>query len=56
MTVPAMIDQVRSAVAACAAIALRKSCVATSAAAPPPMPLNSATICGIAVMRTVRAA
>jgi hypothetical protein len=27
-----------------------------SAAAPPPTPLNSATICGIAVMRTLRAA
>ena len=28
---------------------------ATSAAAPPPTPLNSATICGIAVIFTVRA-
>ena len=27
-----------------------------SAAAPPPTPLNSATICGMAVMRTLRAA
>ena len=31
------------------------SATAISAAAPPPTPLNSATICGIAVMRTRRA-
>ena len=32
------------------------SASATSAAAPPPTPLNSATICGIAVIFTARAA
>ena len=32
------------------------SAAATSAAAPPPTPLNSATICGIAVIFTLRAA
>ena len=32
------------------------SASATSAAAPPPTPLNSATICGIAVIFTLRAA
>ncbi len=32
------------------------SASAISAAAPPPTPLKSATICGIAVMRTLRAA
>ena len=37
------------------ATAVRKSCAAISAAEPPPMPLKSATICGIAVMRTRRA-
>ncbi len=31
------------------------SAAAMSAAAPPPTPLKSATICGIAVMRTIRA-
>ena len=31
------------------------SAAAISAAAPPPTPLNSATICGIAVIRTARA-
>ncbi len=31
------------------------SAAATSAAAPPPTPLNSATICGIAVILTLRA-
>jgi hypothetical protein len=35
---------------------LRNSDQAISAIAPPPTPLNSATICGIAVMRTWRAA
>ena len=33
----------------------RNSTDATSAAAPPPTPLNSATSCGIAVIRTCRA-
>ena len=33
-----------------------KSASAMSAAAPPPTPLNSATICGIAVIFTARAA
>ena len=37
------------------ATAVRKSCEAISAAEPPPMPLKSATIWGIAVMRTKRA-
>jgi len=36
--------------------ALWKSARAISAAAPPPTPLNSATICGIAVIFTARAA
>jgi hypothetical protein len=31
------------------------SLIAISAAAPPPTPLNSATICGMAVIRTARA-
>jgi hypothetical protein len=35
---------------------LWKSASATSAAAPPPTPLNSATISGIAVILTARAA
>jgi hypothetical protein len=35
---------------------LWKSASATSAAAPPPTPLNSATISGIAVIFTARAA
>ncbi|CAB4696974.1 unannotated protein [freshwater metagenome] len=35
---------------------LRYSTIATSAAAPPPTPLNSATSCGIAVICTLRAA
>ncbi len=35
---------------------LCSSASATSAAAPPPTPLNSATICGIAVIFTRRAA
>jgi hypothetical protein len=35
---------------------LWNSASAISAAAPPPTPLKSATICGIAVMRTLRAA
>ena len=34
---------------------LSSSATATSAAAPPPTPLNKATICGIAVMWTTRA-
>jgi len=34
----------------------RYSIHAISATAPPPTPLNSATICGIPVMRTLRAA
>ena len=38
------------------AIELWKSASAMSAAAPPPTPLNSATICGIAVIFTARAA
>ena len=36
--------------------ACRNSAHATSATAPPPTPLNSATICGIAVIFTLRAA
>ena len=36
--------------------ALRKVATATRAAAPPPTPLNAATICGIAVILTRRAA
>jgi hypothetical protein len=36
--------------------ALRNSTTAISATAPPPTPLNSATICGIAVILTLRAA
>ena len=35
---------------------MRNSTHAISAIAPPPTPLNSATICGIAVIRTWRAA
>jgi hypothetical protein len=35
---------------------LRNSTQAISATAPPPTPLNSATICGIAVIFTLRAA
>jgi hypothetical protein len=35
--------------------ACRSSRIATSAAAPPPTPLNSATSCGIAVIATRRA-
>ena len=35
---------------------LRYSTIATSAAAPPPTPLNSATSCGIWVISTLRAA
>ncbi len=34
---------------------LKNSTVATSAAAPPPTPLKSATICGISVILTFRA-
>ena len=37
------------------AAALWNSASETSAAAPPPTPLKRATICGIAVMRTLRA-
>ena len=36
--------------------ASRNSAQAISATAPPPTPLNSATICGIAVIFTLRAA
>ncbi len=50
-----MIAQVMSGCAVPLATAVRKSCAAMSAAEPPPMPLKSATICGIAVMRTSRA-
>ena len=39
-----------------AGASLWNSASATSAAAPPPTPLNSATICGIAVIFTRRAA
>ncbi len=39
-----------------AAIESWKSARAINAAAPPPTPLNSATICGIAVIFTARAA
>ncbi len=55
MTQLAMIAHVMSGVALPFATAVRKSWEAISAAEPPPMPLNSATICGIAVMRTSRA-
>ena len=37
-------------------LASRNSAHAMSATAPPPTPLNSATICGIAVIFTLRAA
>ena len=37
-------------------VSLRNSTTAISATAPPPTPLNSATICGIAVIFTLRAA
>ena len=50
-----MIAQVMSGEAVPLSTAERKSAAAMSAALPPPMPLNNATICGIAVMRTVRA-
>ena len=50
-----MIAQVMSGCAVPFATAVRKSCAAMSAADPPPIPLKSATICGIAVMRTRRA-
>ena len=43
------------AVVARPAVAMWNSASATSAAAPPPTPLNRATICGIAVIFTVRA-
>ena len=38
------------------AVVVRNSTQAISATAPPPTPLNSATICGIAVILTLRAA
>ena len=50
-----MIAHVMSGVAVPCDTAVRKSCAAMSAAEPPPIPLKSATICGIAVMRTSRA-
>jgi hypothetical protein len=50
-----MIAQVMSEDAVPLSTAERKSAAAISAALPPPMPLKSATICGIAVMRTTRA-
>ena len=55
MTQLTMIAQVMSGCAVPLATAVRKSCAAMSAAEPPPMPLNSATIWGMAVMRTRRA-
>ncbi len=54
MAVPSTIDVASPIpIVSPARVSLRNSATETSAAVAPPMPLNSATICGIAVICTV---
>ena len=56
MAVPSTIDVASPApIGSPSRVRRRYSATETSAAVAPPMPLNSATICGIAVICTVRA-